>query len=531
MTTSFLDDPPFDFPEEQRPLFPGSPARPPHPRGRRYAYGAIGVLLGITAGLGNTLVQGNAIVLQGGLGADVDEVAWISTAYAMTYVGLNIIMVRVRQQFGLRRYAIVGLSAFCLLTASHLVVRGVGGAITIHALAGIAASPLISLSVYYLISAMPPPHGLRGAVLGFGVTQLPFPIARLMGVDTLALDQWSALYQFELGFALVCLAAVILVRLPPTEKRPAFEWLDAISYPLIAGGFALVVAVLGLGRYEWWLDRDWLGWVLAASIPLLAAGLYIEWHRANPLIDLRWLAEQRLFRFAFVVVALRIVLSEQTTLIWSFLNQQGLLNTDLSSLAAVILVGGIAGTIIGALVFEPPRLLPMVCICFVIIAIAAWIDSGSTILTRAPQLYATQAAIAFAASFGVGTSMVFGLMRAKGGNQLTTFLVVLSSSLTVGSLIGSASLSTLQVVREKANSVALVERASSLDPGVQARIASGGANATAALQAAMTRQANVLAFDNCFAFVAALAAVAALYVAIRIATQRLFPVSTSGTLQ
>ena len=35
----------------------------------------------------------------------------------------------------------------------------------------------------------------------------------------------------------------------------------------------LVAAVLGEGRYVWWTQAAWIGWALAAAIPLFLAGV------------------------------------------------------------------------------------------------------------------------------------------------------------------------------------------------------------------------------------------------------------------
>lgn len=66
------------------------------------------------------------------------------------------------------------------------------------------------------------------------------------------MSQWRALYLFELGLALLSLAAVSLLRLPPAERKPAFEPLDFATFTLFAIGVALVAAVLGQGRIVWW---------------------------------------------------------------------------------------------------------------------------------------------------------------------------------------------------------------------------------------------------------------------------------------
>ena len=518
--SALFRDAPFTFPADQRPAVPGGPARPAHPPPRRVAYGIVGTVLGLTSGLGNALIQVNSTNLQGALGADAYQLAWIPTAYVTSYITTNLLLTRLRQKFGLRPYAMAGIALFSLVAFVHLLVRDWTEEVFVQVAAGFASAPLISLSTYYLISAMTPANALRGAVLAFGISQLATPLARLVPIETLALDRWRALHELELGIALVCMTAVALVRLPPSDRSDDFERLDLATYPLLATGMALVVAVLGLGRIEWWTDRPWLGWALALAIPLLAIGFYIESRRARPLIDLRWLGRQRLFQFGLVVIVLRIALAEQTSVAYGLLGQHGLVNADLQRFSFALLGAAVAGIVAAVLVYKPDRVLAMGLLAFTIIAVSAWIDSHASSLTRAPQLYATQMAVAFATTFGIGPTLLHGLVRTFGSSAtpLTSFLALLAITQASGAMLGSALLGTFQIVREKAVSVELISRVAAFDPVVQARIAGagGGHMGTAVLQEAMSREASVVAYTNCFALVSALSTCAALYLLYRI---------------
>ena len=57
------------------------------------------------------------------------------------------------------------------------------------------------------------------------------------------MSQWRTLYLFELGLALLSLAAVAALRLPPTTRSKAFEPLDFLTFVLFAGSTALFAAV------------------------------------------------------------------------------------------------------------------------------------------------------------------------------------------------------------------------------------------------------------------------------------------------
>ena len=95
----------------EKPTLPGSPSTPLHSPAKRLAYGLVGLLVAITGGLGNALVTANLVFLQGALGATTAEMAWLPAAYVMTNVSMNLLLVKFRQQFGLRAFTEVFLGS------------------------------------------------------------------------------------------------------------------------------------------------------------------------------------------------------------------------------------------------------------------------------------------------------------------------------------------------------------------------------------------------------------------------------------
>ncbi|MDP0947176.1 MFS transporter, partial [Klebsiella pneumoniae] len=87
---------------------------------------------------------------------------------------------------------------------------------------------------------------------------------------------------------------------------------------------------------------------LAAAVLLLSAAAIHEYNRANPLIDLRWLAGRDIVRLMLAILLMRIVLSEQTTGAVGFLQQMGLGNDQMHSLFWVMLAATAAGSLVSA---------------------------------------------------------------------------------------------------------------------------------------------------------------------------------------
>lgn len=523
----FLTEEDWTFAPHERPAMPGSPGSPDHPTGRRIAYGAISILVGLTAGLGNALVSANTYTLQGALGLDPAEIAWLPTVYVMSNVSINLLLIKFRQQFGLRPFALLFVGLYVALTLAHLFVHDFWSAIVVRASSGMAAAALSSLGLYYMMQALPAKWRLKAVVIGIGVPQCATPLARLFSPELLAMSQWRTLYLFELGLALLSLAAVAALRLPPTTRQRAFEPLDFVTFTLYAGAMALFSAVLGLGRIVWWTNAAWIGWSLIGAIPLLAAALWIEHHRVNPLLNTRWLASADIVRFAIVTLMARIVLAEQSFAAVGLLTTLGQNNDQLGPFFTIIFLASVAGVVLSAVTLDVERLAHPIMLAVGLVAVAAWMDAQSTSLTRAPELYVTQALIAFSATFFLGPALLFGMTRAlkEGAGHIISFIALFGIINSVGSLAGTALLGTYQVVREKANSAAIVDAVDPTNPLVMQRLQAGGAavgrvvgdpglrsaEGGALLSQAATREANVLAYDDVFRLVAVMAAATFLY--------------------
>ncbi len=513
----------------ERPLFPGSPSTPFHPTWLRWAFGLTGALVAITGSLGNAMVTTNLLQLQGSLGVTAVEIAWLPAAYVMTNVSANLILIKFRQQFGLRLFTEISLILYALVTFGHLFVHGPGSAIAVRAAHGIVGAALTTLGVFYMIQALPAQHRLRALAIGIGVSQIGAPIARVISPDLLDYGNWRGLYLFELGLALLSLGAVLLLRLPPGDRYKVFERLDALSITLLSVGMALLCAVLSLGRIVWWREAPWIGWCLAGSIVLVVAGVAVEHFRANPLINTRWLSSGLMLRLGVAIILLRMALSEQSVGAVGFLQAMGLTNEQMRGLFAVVLLGCILGIVTSALTVRPvltrvPALIALACILT-----GALMDAYSNNLTRPPQLLVSQFLIGFGSTFFLAPALIAGVgsVIAQPRN-LISFFVMFSITQNVGALFGSAFLGTFQVIRQKFHSSQLVEPLTLLDPLVTARVQSGAsavgqavtdpalrnAQGLRQLAAAASREANVLAYNDVYFAIAAIAVLTMIWLTI-----------------
>jgi MFS family permease len=518
-------------PHERSPM-PGSPPTPWHPPWRRVAYAIVSVLVVMSGALGNAIVTANLTSLQGSLGLYQAEIQWLPTVYVMTNVTANLLLIKFRQQFGIRLFAQIFLVGFVLTTGAHLFVHSFWSAVAVRAFSGIAAAALSTVGLLYMIQAVPADHRLKGIVAAISIPQLAVPLARLFPSEAFEPDRWQTMYLFELGLALLCLAGVRLLPFPPVERTRAFERMDFVTFPILATGIGLLCAVLGLGRTLWWFEAPWIAPALIGAGVLIPLALTIEHYRTNPLLNTRWLGSGDILRFALVSILVRIVLSEQTIGATGLLSVLGMGPDQLRGLYLVVLLASAAGVVVSAWTIDPLFLGRPILIALALICVGALLDAQSTNLTRPQNMYWSQALLGFAGVLFIGPALLVGLTRAlqQGPTHFVSFSALFGITQNLGGLFGSAMLGTFQVIRERAHSAAINADFTLADPLVAQRVQQNAAaygrvltdpvlrqaEGAAILAQQASREANVLAYDDVFLLIAAIAAGTMLWASIHI---------------
>ncbi|PDO89956.1 MFS transporter [Kosakonia sacchari] len=527
---------PREWQPHEKPMLLGSPSTPYHSTTRRIAYGVVGLLVCMTGALGNAMVTANLQNLQGTFAAWSTEIARLPAVYVMTNVSINLLLVKFRQQYGLRAFTEGFLVLYVLVTFFHLFINDLSSALFVRAAHGMVAAALSSLGIYYQIQAWPAKHRLKALTIGITGSTLAIPIARLFSTELLQLDEWRGLYLFELGLALLSLGCVIALKLPPGDRKKVFEKKDFITFFLLAPGMALLCAVLSLGRLDWWFEAPWIGWALAGAVVLIVSAIAFEHNRSNPLLNTRWLSSGSIVRLGLIMLLIRIVLAEQNTGVFGWLQYVGLQNEQMTSLAWSILAGIICGITASCLTIKPQRLAWPIVTSLALMIIASLLDSQSTSLTRPNQLMVSQFLLGFASAFFIAPAMLAGI----GGvvaepRNLVSFSVLFGMSQNIGGLLGSAILGTFQTWREKYHSSLLADQLTTLNPLVNERLQYYSqmfqsqlgdstllsAQAVTQLQTVSTLEANILAYNDTYLLTASIAAATLIWILWRLLRLRI----------
>lgn len=523
-------DRPYVFKPHEQPALPGSPYSPAHPPARRVAYAVTGVLAALTGGLGNALVSANLTYVQAWLGLYSDQVYWLVVVYVTTNVCANLVLVKVRQQFGLQPFMRWMLTAYVLVTLVHLFIEGFWSAIVVRAVSGVAAAGLSALGLLNIMQAAPASNRTPAMIIGVGIPSLAIPVARVISPALLAWDAWRMTYYFELGLALATLAAILILPLPPSVRQGrVFERMDFLTVALLFPGVACLCSVLGLGRILWWTSRPWIAFAAIAAIVLISAALLIEHYRTRPLLMTRWLRHPMMVVIASVLIVIRILASEPSFASIGLLSVLGIGVDQLESLYLWVTAASLVGIGLAALTFTPEYPGRALLIAFALTAIGAFMDAGSTSLTRPGDMVISQSLIAIGTLVAIGPLFVIGMSRMflEGSQAFISWVVLFNATQNIGSLMGPAIFGTVQVAREKFHSSMLTEQMVLTNPliaqtmsGSQRALGSTvtdpalrSAEGAASIAQKIAVEANVLAYNDVF-MLAGMIAIAGLIAAI-----------------
>ncbi|WP_288726824.1 MFS transporter [uncultured Psychrobacter sp.] len=527
----------YQFKPHEQPFMVGSPATPDHPTRRKVFYLLIGIFIGITASFQNGLLVANLTQIQGEMGLTPVEGGWISVAYNMTNACITVLLYKIRQQFGMALFSKITLFSLLaatslqwlvsshLLDTSAIIIEPYYLEIIARGLSGMVASAMTVLAIFYCLQGMPTAKRISGLILGFGLVQFGIPLSRIIS-PYLAVDgQLETLFLFELGLTLICFALINILELPPGNTEKVFEKLDFLSFAFFASGLAALAVFLVQGRIQWW-TTPWLSYPLIIAVVTISIALWIETHRKNPMLQVRWMRSRNIIAFTITGAVMRILLSEQNVGAAGLLANLGYGNDQLITFYAVILAASVLALVISIFRTNAMDLRRPVIFAVALIAVGAWLDTDISLNSAPYMFYVSQFMIAFAAVYFMGPMVFEGMFRAiaNGPAYIISFSVIFSISQTIGGLAGAAAIQAFTTIRTQIHYADMVSSFNLGDPALMAQVAGAGrilstqiTDANQANVAAMgqvlqsiQRQATVAAYADLFFLMATIASITTL---------------------
>jgi EmrB/QacA subfamily drug resistance transporter len=250
--------------------------------------------------LDNTVVNVALPSIQSDFRADLSELQWIVTGYALTFAALMLIGGKVADAYGRRLVFVVGIAVFTLASLGCGLAESSEQLIAARILQGVGAA-LMNPATLSIIAATFPPRE-RGTAIGIwaGVSALALAIGPLVGgLITEHLD-WSWIFFVNVPVGVVAIAASFLFI---DETRD--ETHERLDLPGLAtsglGLFALTYGLIEANTYGWTSGR--IVGAFAVAAVSLGAFVLLERHQRAPMLPLE-LFRNRTYTGANLVVLL-----------------------------------------------------------------------------------------------------------------------------------------------------------------------------------------------------------------------------------
>ena len=285
--------------------------------------------------------------MMGNLGATLDEIAWVSTAYIIANVIVIPMSGWLSAYFGRKRYFTGSIilftvaSFFCGSSSSLL------GLIFWRVIQGIGGGALLSTAQATLYESFPPEEAGTGmAIFGVGVMVGPTLGPTLGGWIT---DNYSWPWIFYINVPLGIIAAILTVTYVHDAEHQ--ERADKIDY------FGIILLTLCVGSLQWMLERgeryDWWDsrFVTLLGVTALLSGITLIWHELTtdePVINFRILKSRQLSAGVTFGLLLGFALYGSVFILPVFL--QSLLQMTAWQTGKIILPGAIASAVTMAVV-------------------------------------------------------------------------------------------------------------------------------------------------------------------------------------
>lgn len=442
---------------------PAAPMAEAVPQRRALLYFATATLIGLTQGLGQGFVTANIPQVAGDLGVSTTDASWLMAAYMIPRASLPLMLVKIRTQYGLRRFAEFGIVMFVLTSFAAIWIGDLRSAIVVQFLSGAAAAPLSTLAFLYMLEPLSPQSKMRfGMPMVLVVIMIGPNLARVISPSLIGDGGLLEVHLMALGLALLSLVAIYRLPLQPVPHERVIKPLDLLSFALIAAGFSCLTIAAVQGPLHWWTAQAWIGWLLAWGIGALTLAVVIELCREAPLVDFRWLATPEMLHLTIALLLFRLVLSEQSAGAPRMFQLLGVAPSQLVGLFSVISIASLMGGLACVAWMKATREAAFHSVALLLIAAGAWMDSHSTIDTRPAQMLISQAMIGFAGMLFMPPATLMGLMAAlkKGPSYILSFIVVFLATQSLGGAIGSGMFTTLINYRQAFHQHVLVEQLS-----------------------------------------------------------------------
>ena len=310
--------------------------------------------------------------MMGNLGANLDEIAWVSTGYILASVIVIPLTGFFGDLFGRKRYFVGSIVVFTAASffcgASHSLIA----LIVWRIIQGVGGGALMTVSQAVLLESFPPEEaGTAMALFGLGVMVGP-TIGPTLGGYIVDTSGWPWIFYINIPVGIVAATMIAAyVHDPSHQRRPSA--IDYIGIALLTISVGSIQFVLERGEREDWLESRRIISLSLIGVVGWMALMWREFTTEHPAIDFRVLRHRQMWVGTLLGVVMGVGLFAMSFTLPVFL--QANLHMTAEQTGIILAPGALATAVSMAVVgrltnkFDPRLLITIGALLF---ATAAW---------------------------------------------------------------------------------------------------------------------------------------------------------------
>jgi MFS transporter, DHA2 family, multidrug resistance protein len=447
--------------------------------------------------LDNTIANVALPHIQGSLSSTQDQMSWVLTSYIVAAAIMTPLSGWLASRFGRRRVFLISICGFTLASACCGLAQSLTEIVVARLVQGISGAALVPMAQATLLDINPPERHARAMTTWvMGVTLGPI-LGPALGGWLTEMYSWRWVFYINVPFGILSFLGVLIFLKDTTHRISRFDF------------FGFATLALAIGSFQLMLDRgpsnDWFNaletWIEAgiAGLCLYLFVVHVLTTKHQPFVSLRLFRDRNFLTGCFFIFVVGVVLFATLTLLPPLL--QGLLGYPVVLTGLVTAPRGF-GTLIAmvlvSVLTNRVDIRYLVAAGLLITALSMWQMTGFY-LQMGPSTIIWSGVLQ-----GIGTGMAFVPLSTIAFSTLMPSLrnegtAMFSLMRNLGSSIGISVVTMLFVRNTQILHSRLAEHVTPYGDGLTPLTdALSGPTGLAGINAAVTQQAAMLAYNNDF---------------------------------
>jgi len=224
--------------------------------------------------------------IRASFGTPLEQIAWVSTGYAMANITIIPLSGWLQRRFGFKKYFAGSILIFTAASALCGLAWNLPSLVVFRILQGLGGGAIIPTSQNILFARYPKEeHGMAGALFALGAITGPL-LGPTLGGYLIDAASWHWIFFINVPVGLLA-AYVAYTSIEEPEFQPSRAPVDALGIGLLSVGMVSLQYVLEEGNRDGWLESPLIIVLGAIALVSLVTFVVHELEAEHPVVDFR----------------------------------------------------------------------------------------------------------------------------------------------------------------------------------------------------------------------------------------------------